>query len=350
MLAEIQRIWLSHLALRKLALKQCYIERITLWTAFSSCLLIACVSSHNYSWEVWDGISDYCDHLALCCRDARSLLPTLGPDTCDIPNLLSISHIGNPCCGETLKCCFARNWVLSKSGHTFCSPLGSCVKQTNKQTNRFQPVSFKHREMLSRLSETPSTFAEAKAVYTPYLKQSQLAACLNFPQYCSLPRLWDVTSALREQLWSLHFSPEHNQSSPVCVPSIQYVVCLERKTEAAVSETYLKELVSILCFLEDIFSAHRSSMPGLSSLPELSQQHRCSIVSCFTWSFTVWDLNICSSKKRLCQPPEKWSQLSWAPVHRITILHKYSQKASATLHGWSPAGDCVLKHCPQCWG
>lgn len=178
MLAEIQRIWLSHLALRKLALKQCYIERITLWTAFSSSLLIACVSSHNYSWEVWDGISDYCDHLALCCRDARSLLPTLGPDTCDIPNLLPISHIGNPCCGETLKCCFARNWVLSKSGHTFCSPLGSCVKKTNKQTN--QPFSTSvlqaQRDAIQVVRDTVGFCRGKGSIHT--LSQAISACCL----------------------------------------------------------------------------------------------------------------------------------------------------------------------------
>lgn len=99
MLAEIQKIWRSHFALRKLALKHYCVEWITLWTAFSLCLLVivSCVSSHSYSWEVWDWVLDCCDPLVVCCRDAKSLLPHLD-QTLATFLLFGIQVVGNTGC------------------------------------------------------------------------------------------------------------------------------------------------------------------------------------------------------------------------------------------------------------
>lgn len=127
MLAEIQKIWLSHLALRKLALKQCCVEWITLWTAFSLCLFVAYVSSHSYSWEVRDRVLHCRDPLVVCCRDAKSLLPHL-----DQTHLQHSYSSGIQVTGNTG--CFCR---VKSSVHILCQAI------------------------------------------------LQLAACLNFLQYCS---------------------------------------------------------------------------------------------------------------------------------------------------------------------
>ena len=122
--------------------------------------------------------------------------PTLRPATRDIPSLLpkSLGGRGNPCCGDTLKCGSTRSWVLSRSGHRFCSLLGSCVKKKKKND---QPTKKKPHKSVSasvpqaqrdgiRVVGNTDCFCRGKgSIHTLTEANFQLAACLNFPQSCS---------------------------------------------------------------------------------------------------------------------------------------------------------------------
>lgn len=304
MLAEIRKIWLSHLALRKPALKQCRVEWITLWTAFSFCSLVAYVSSHSYSWEVRDGVSDCCDPLPLCCRDARSPLPhsdqTLVTFLVSFPKswrqrqpMLRGNFVMLFC--KELGTCQIRPYILQLSGELCLKKKKKAIfNQCPPSTERWYPGCWKYWLLLQRQRQ-----------YTHLISNNLLACCLfKLPQYCC-PQALGHRVCSERAVMKPTFLPRTWSELPSMYSQHPVSRLPKGTSQRSCLRNFFGKLVSSLCFLEDIFSAYRSSMPGLSSLPELSQQHTCSIVSCFTWSFTVWDLNICSSKKRLCQPPEK---------------------------------------------
>lgn len=123
------------------------------------------------------------------------------------------------CCGETLTRCFARIWVVSKSGHTFSNLSGSCVKKEKKKEKKrchFQSVPPKHREMVSRNTICFCRGIGSMNTLSPAVLQ--VDACLDLTRCGSPPALGCCVCPDGTILQStFHHSPQSTTGAPQLV-------------------------------------------------------------------------------------------------------------------------------------